>query len=88
MNLNTPITTVECSNEITITITITDKNYNYSNNYEIFITSDYISVYADHAIDKQISSADSSYLPQLVQAIEYLWVQLCRYSMPSLLAGV
>ena len=53
MNLNTPITTVECSNEITITITITDKNYNYSNNYDIFIISDYISVYADHAIDKQ-----------------------------------
>ena len=49
-------TTVECSNEITITITITDKNYNYSNNYDIFIISDYISVYADHAIDKQISS--------------------------------
>ena len=44
-----------CSNE-TITITITDKNYNYSNNYEIFIITDYISVYADHAIDKQISS--------------------------------
>ena len=56
MNLNTPTTTVECSKEITITITITDKNYNYSNNYEIFIISDYISVYADHAIDKQISS--------------------------------
>jgi len=58
LNLNTLITTVECSNEITITITITDKNYNYSNNYEIFIVSlsDYISVYADHATDKQISS--------------------------------
>jgi len=56
LNLNTPITTVECSNEITITITITDKNHNYSNNYEIFIISDYISVYADHAIDEQISS--------------------------------
>jgi len=56
LNLNTPITTVECSNEITITITRTDKNYNYSNNYEIFIISDHISVYADHAIDKQISS--------------------------------
>jgi len=57
LNLNTPMTTVECSNEITITITITDKNYNYSNNYDIFIISDYISfVYADHAIDKQISS--------------------------------
>ena len=55
MNLNIPITTVECSNEITITITITVKNYNYSNNYKIFIVSDYISVYADHAIDKQIS---------------------------------
>ena len=53
MNLNTPTTTVECSNEITTTITITDKNYNYSNNYEIFIISDYISVYADHTIDKQ-----------------------------------
>jgi len=51
--LNTPITTVECSKEITITITITDKNYNYSNNYT---RSDYISVYADHAVDKQISS--------------------------------
>ena len=60
--MNTPITTVECSNEITITITITDKNYNYSNNYDIFIISDYISVYADHAIDKQ----------NIVQAIEYL----------------
>jgi len=58
LNLNTPIMTVECSNEITITITITDKNYNYSNNYEIFVTYDYISVYAYHAIDKQISSAD------------------------------
>ena len=56
MNLNTPITTVECSNEITITITISDKNYNYSNNYDIFIISNYISVYADHAIDKQILS--------------------------------
>ena len=56
MNLKTPTTTVECSKEITITITITDKNYSYSNNYEIFIISDYISVYADHAIDKQISS--------------------------------
>ena len=56
MNLNTTITTVECSSEITITITITDKNYNYSNNYEIVIKSDYISVYTDHAIDKQISS--------------------------------
>jgi len=59
LNLNTPITTVECSNEITITITITVKNYNYSNNYDIFIISDYISVYADgadHAINKQISS--------------------------------
>jgi len=51
------MTTVECSNEkITITITITDKNYNYSNNYNVFIISDYISVNADHAIDKQISS--------------------------------
>jgi len=48
--------TVECSNEITITTTITNKNYNYSNNYEIFIISDYISVYAEHAIDKQIQS--------------------------------
>ena len=57
MNLNTPITTVESSNEITITIKITDKNYNYSNNYEIFIIPDYISVYDDHAI---------------VQAIEHL----------------
>jgi len=56
LNLNTPTTTVECSNEITITITIADKNYNYSNNYEIFIISDYIAVYADHAIDKQIST--------------------------------
>ena len=58
MNLNKSITTVQCSNEITITVTIHDKNYNYSNNYEISIISDYISVYADHAIDKQISSAD------------------------------
>jgi len=30
------------------------QNYNYSNNQEIFLMSDYISVYADHAIDKQI----------------------------------
>jgi len=44
------------SSEITITITITDKNYNYSNNYRIFIISDYISVYADHDTHKQISS--------------------------------
>jgi len=36
LNLNTPITTVECSNDITITITITDKNYNNSNNYDIY----------------------------------------------------
>jgi len=56
LNLNTPITTVECSNEITMILTITDKNYNYSNNYDIFIIPDYISVYADQAIDKQISS--------------------------------
>jgi len=56
LNLNAPIMIVECSNKITITITITDKNYNYSNNYDIFIISDYISVYADHAIDKRISS--------------------------------
>jgi len=28
------------------------RTLNYSNNYEIFIISDYISVYADHAIDK------------------------------------
>jgi len=56
LNLNTPMTTVECSNEITITITITDKNYHHINNYNIFIISDYISVYADHAVDKQISS--------------------------------
>ena len=53
-----PMTTPKCSNKITITITIIDKNYNYSNNYKIFIISDNISVYADHAIDKQISSAD------------------------------
>jgi len=58
LNLNTPIMTVQCCNEITITITITDKNYNYSNNHEIFFISDYISVYVDQAIDKQISSAD------------------------------
>jgi len=58
LNLNKPITTLQCSNEITITIKITHKNYNYSNNYEIFIISDYISVYADHATGKQISSAD------------------------------
>ena len=58
MNLNTLITTVECSKKITITITITDKTTTrpYTNNYEIFIISDYISVYADHAIDKQIPS--------------------------------
>jgi len=33
---------------------------------------DYISVYADHAIDKQISSADWSYPGQLVQHCRYL----------------
>jgi len=44
LNLDTPVTTAECSNEITITITIADKNYNYSNNYDLFIISDYISV--------------------------------------------
>jgi len=44
--------------KITIIVAITDKKYKYSNNREIFIISDYISVYADHAIDKQISSAD------------------------------
>jgi len=31
------------------------------------MVSDYISVYADHAMDKQMSSADWSYLPQLFQ---------------------
>ena len=43
--------------KITIIITITDKNYNYSNNVEVFVVpvSDYISVYTDYAIDKQIS---------------------------------
>jgi len=50
---HTDNSTVECSKEITIAITVTDKNYN---NYDIFIISDYISVYTDHAIDKQISS--------------------------------
>jgi len=44
--------------KLTIIITITDKNYNCSNNYEIFVISDYISVYTDHVIDKQISSVD------------------------------
>jgi len=39
-----------------MTITITDKHYNYSNSYDIFIISNYISVYADHAIDNQIST--------------------------------
>ena len=40
MNLNTPITTVECSNEITITITITDKNYtvNHKKRDILFLT--------------------------------------------------
>jgi len=42
--------------EITITNNNNWQNYSYSNNYEIFIISDYISVYVDHAIDKQISS--------------------------------
>jgi len=58
LNLNIPITTVQCSNEITMTITITVKSFNYSNNYEIFIIYDYISVYTDYAIDKQMSSAN------------------------------
>jgi len=43
---------------------ITNKNYNYSNNWDIFIVSDCISAYADHTVDKQISSADWSYLLQ------------------------
>jgi len=38
----------------------------------MFIISDYISVYADQVMNKQMSSADWSYLSQLVQAIEYL----------------
>jgi len=38
--------------KITIIIKITDKNYNYSNNWKILVISGYISVYADHAIDK------------------------------------
>jgi len=42
----------------------------------IFIISDYISVHTDHAIDKQISSADWSYL------------QYCWYLCYSFLAGV
>ena len=66
--------------KLTIIITITDKNYNCSNNYEIFVISDYISVYTDHVIDKQISSVDWSYLPQLVQEL--------LISMPSFLANV
>jgi len=41
-----------------MTITITVKSFNYSNNYEIFIIYDYISVYTDYAIDKQMSSAN------------------------------
>ena len=55
MNLNTAITTVECSNEITITITITDKTTTTvtTTRYLLYLT---IFVYADHAIDKQISS--------------------------------
>jgi len=52
--LNTPTTTVDCSKEIIITVTITDKTTTKVTT--IFIISDYISVYADHAIDKQISS--------------------------------
>jgi len=56
LNLNKPTTTVECSKKITITRTITDKTTTTVTTIEIFIISDYISVYADHAIDKQISS--------------------------------
>ena len=56
MNLNTPTTTVECSKEITMTITISDKTTTTVTTTIIFIISDYISVYADYAIDKQISS--------------------------------
>jgi len=43
----------QISNEITIIMKITNKNYNYGNNYNIFLVTDYISVYADHAMDKK-----------------------------------
>jgi len=44
-------------NEIIITIRVANKNYNYSKYCDIFNIFDHISVYADHAMDKQISSA-------------------------------
>jgi len=47
-----------CSNEITITVTVANTNYSHSNNEEIFNISSYISVYAVHAVDKQMLSAD------------------------------
>jgi len=75
LNLNKSIMTLKFSNKITMNMKITNRNYNYSNNYDILIVSDYISVYADHAMDKQISSADWLYLLQLVQ---YCWY-LCPY---------
>jgi len=50
------MTTVKCSNEIrqlglTTIITVINKHYNHSNNWDTFITSNYISVYADHAMN-------------------------------------
>jgi len=48
---------------------ITNKNYNYGNNKDIFIVFDNISVYADHAIDKQV---DNTFLS---------WQ--CRYLCPD-----
>ena len=59
---------------------ITNKHYNYSNNEDIFIVPDYISVYADHAMDKQISSAYWSYLQK--------WVQHCQNHCAWFLARV
>jgi len=42
LDLNKPIATLKCSNEITIITKIANKNYNYSNNQQIFIILDYI----------------------------------------------
>jgi len=35
----------------------TPKIYNYSNDKDIFIVSHYISVYAEHAVDKKLTNS-------------------------------
>jgi len=71
------MTTLKCSNEITVTLTVTNKSYGHSNNEEKFIIAHSVFVYA---MNKQIPSADWSYLRQ--------WVQHCRYLLSWFLAEI